>query len=207
MNLYICSLCPATVCFLLLLFAFSVISGSDICAEHCKLERKGNRVVLYPLLGNCFVNHRRILKPKKLSQGKVYLQFWCLLCQDRAIPMHLKYEECGTTLLWCISNHLSPFCMVCLRGIYIQNCNFRLHYISCWLSSSSSIGNGWIGGSSQEPLGVLHGDFHFPLFHSRYLYFHMRWHLVNKLYVWQSWVEIKYFFVVYFDCITMFEVL
>ena len=147
----VCLLCPATVCFLLLPFAFSVISGSDICAEHCKLERKGNRVVLYPLLGNCFVNHRRILKPKKLSQGKVYLQFWCLLCQDRAIPMHLKYEECSTTLLWCISNHLSPFCMVCLRGIYIQNFNFRLHYISCWLSSSSSIGNGWIGGSSQEP--------------------------------------------------------
>jgi len=60
-------------CYNLLVLASIVISGSDICTEHCKLERKGNKVILHPLLGKCFVNHRWTIKPKKMSQGTVCL--------------------------------------------------------------------------------------------------------------------------------------
>lgn len=47
------------------------VSGSDISLEHCRVECKGHRVTVHPLGGDCFVNHKRLKKPTRLSQGTV----------------------------------------------------------------------------------------------------------------------------------------
>ena len=45
------------------------ISNSDLCADHCQVECTGQRVVLRPLSGQCFINHKVIRKVTRLSQG------------------------------------------------------------------------------------------------------------------------------------------
>ena len=45
------------------------VSGGDISTEHCRVEYKGHRVTVHPLGGDCFINHKRLRKPTKLSQG------------------------------------------------------------------------------------------------------------------------------------------
>ena len=32
-------------------------------------------------------------------------------------------------------------------------------------------------------------------------------HLLSEMYMWQSWIEIEYYSVVYFECITEFDTL
>ena len=46
------------------------ISNSDLCADHCQAECTGQRVVLRPLSGQCFINHKVIRKATRLSQGQ-----------------------------------------------------------------------------------------------------------------------------------------
>ena len=45
------------------------VSGGDISTEHCQVEYRGHRVTVHPLGGDCFINHKRLKKPTKLSQG------------------------------------------------------------------------------------------------------------------------------------------
>ena len=47
------------------------VTGGDISTEHCQVEYKGHRVTVHPLGGDCFINHKRLRKPTKLSQGTV----------------------------------------------------------------------------------------------------------------------------------------
>lgn len=46
-----------------------VVAGTDVQPEHCKVEYKRNKAVLHPLKGDCRVNHSRLRRPTKLSQG------------------------------------------------------------------------------------------------------------------------------------------
>ena len=46
------------------------ISNSDLRADHCQVECVGHRVVLRPLSGECFINHKLISKATRLSQGE-----------------------------------------------------------------------------------------------------------------------------------------
>ena len=45
------------------------VCGGDISKEHCRVEYNGRKVILHPLTGDCFVNHKRIRKASRLSQG------------------------------------------------------------------------------------------------------------------------------------------
>ena len=54
----------------MILLAFNAgVSGGDISTEHCRVEYKGHHVTVHPLGGDCFINHKRLRKPTKLSQG------------------------------------------------------------------------------------------------------------------------------------------
>lgn len=57
------SVTPATL-------LFPGVAGTDIDAEHCRVECKGHQVVLHPLRGECFLNHALIREPVLLSQGE-----------------------------------------------------------------------------------------------------------------------------------------
>ena len=48
-------------------------TGGDIHPEHCKVEREGDKVILHPLEGECYINHTRITAPQKLSQGRLMI--------------------------------------------------------------------------------------------------------------------------------------
>ena len=61
----LCNEVTTGCCFLLI----AGVGGSDISTEHCRVQYKGHRVSVHPMSGDCFINHKRLRKPTKLSQG------------------------------------------------------------------------------------------------------------------------------------------
>ena len=59
------------------------VGGGDISTEHCRVEYKGHRVTVHPLGGDCFINHKRLRKPTKLSQGTVTVMISAYISCDK----------------------------------------------------------------------------------------------------------------------------